>query len=93
MVDWSAIATVFSVYASGVVIPGPNFVAITHTTDLERDAAQYLTYSVFRHLVGAGGPIQCRWFHIILFIIRCRMFWYWSFIYWCRRSCSGGRFQ
>jgi threonine efflux protein len=30
MVDWSAIATVFSVYAAAVVIPGPNFVAITH---------------------------------------------------------------
>jgi len=30
MVDWSAIVTVFTVYAAAVVIPGPNFVAITH---------------------------------------------------------------
>lgn len=30
MVDWSAIATVASVYAAGAVVPGPNFVAITH---------------------------------------------------------------
>ena len=30
MVDWSVVATVFSVYVAGVVIPGPNFVAITH---------------------------------------------------------------
>ncbi|WP_087687767.1 LysE family translocator [Pandoraea sp. PE-S2R-1] len=30
MVDWSVIATVFSVYAASAVIPGPNFVAITH---------------------------------------------------------------
>ncbi|MEX3896615.1 LysE family translocator [Paraburkholderia sp. BR10954] len=30
MVDWSAIAIVFSVYAAAVVIPGPNFVAVTH---------------------------------------------------------------
>ncbi|MDM8355895.1 LysE family translocator [Pandoraea communis] len=30
MVDWSAVVTVFSVYAASAVIPGPNFVAITH---------------------------------------------------------------
>ncbi|MGF6478451.1 threonine/homoserine/homoserine lactone efflux protein [Paraburkholderia sp. JPY419] len=30
MVDWSAIAIVFSLYAAAVVIPGPNFVAVTH---------------------------------------------------------------
>ena len=30
MVDSSAVATVFSVYVAGVVIPGPNVVAITH---------------------------------------------------------------
>ncbi|VVE67039.1 amino acid transporter [Pandoraea anapnoica] len=30
MVDWSVVVTVFSVYAAAVVIPGPNFVAITH---------------------------------------------------------------
>ncbi|MET0505288.1 MAG: LysE family transporter, partial [Luteibacter sp.] len=30
MIDWAAIATVFSVYAVGVVIPGPNFVAVAH---------------------------------------------------------------
>ncbi len=30
MIDLSAVATVFSVYAVGVVIPGPNFVAVVH---------------------------------------------------------------
>ncbi|VVE20893.1 amino acid transporter [Pandoraea capi] len=30
MVDWSAVVTVFSVYMASAVIPGPNFVAITH---------------------------------------------------------------
>jgi threonine efflux protein len=30
VIDPSAIATVFSVYAAGVVIPGPNFVAVVH---------------------------------------------------------------
>ncbi|WP_116140810.1 LysE family translocator [Trinickia diaoshuihuensis] len=30
MIDVSAIAAVFSVYAAGVVIPGPNFVAVVH---------------------------------------------------------------
>lgn len=30
MIDSSAVATVFSVYAAGVVIPGPNFVAVVH---------------------------------------------------------------
>lgn len=30
MIDFPAVATVAAVYASGVVIPGPNFVAVTH---------------------------------------------------------------
>ncbi|MFM0642633.1 LysE family translocator [Paraburkholderia metrosideri] len=30
MIDSSAVATVFSVYAAGVIIPGPNFVAVVH---------------------------------------------------------------
>jgi threonine/homoserine/homoserine lactone efflux protein len=30
MIDSAAVATVFSVYAAGVVIPGPNFVAVVH---------------------------------------------------------------
>lgn len=30
MIDLSAVATVFSVYAAGVVIPGPNFIAVAH---------------------------------------------------------------
>ncbi|WP_250455298.1 LysE family translocator [Caballeronia sp. ATUFL_M2_KS44] len=30
MIDSSAVATVFTVYAVGVVIPGPNFVAVVH---------------------------------------------------------------
>lgn len=30
MIDWSAAVTVFCVYVAAVVIPGPNFVAITH---------------------------------------------------------------
>jgi threonine efflux protein len=30
MIDSSAVATFFSVYAAGVVIPGPNFVAVVH---------------------------------------------------------------
>lgn len=30
MIDSSAVATVFAVYAAGVVIPGPNFVAVVH---------------------------------------------------------------
>ncbi len=30
MIDSSAVAAVFSVYAAGVVIPGPNFVAVVH---------------------------------------------------------------
>ncbi|WP_144109112.1 LysE family translocator [Paraburkholderia sp. BCC1886] len=30
MIDPSAVATVFYVYAAGVVIPGPNFVAVVH---------------------------------------------------------------
>ncbi|UVA81109.1 LysE family translocator [Pandoraea commovens] len=30
MVDWSAVVTVFGIYMVAVVIPGPNFVAITH---------------------------------------------------------------
>jgi len=30
MIDWTAITTVLSVYAVGVVLPGPNFVAVAH---------------------------------------------------------------
>uniref|UniRef100_UPI00016A4D4D LysE family transporter n=1 Tax=Burkholderia ubonensis TaxID=101571 RepID=UPI00016A4D4D len=30
MIDSSAVAAVFSVYVAGVVIPGPNFVAVAH---------------------------------------------------------------
>ena len=30
MVDGSAVLGVFSVYIAGVVIPGPNFVAVAH---------------------------------------------------------------
>ncbi|WP_150576545.1 LysE family translocator [Pandoraea aquatica] len=30
MVDWSAVVTVFGIYVAAVVIPGPNFIAITH---------------------------------------------------------------
>jgi threonine efflux protein len=30
MIDSSAVTTVFSVYVAGVVIPGPNFVAVVH---------------------------------------------------------------
>lgn len=30
MVNWPAVFTVFSVYCAGVVIPGPNFVAVAH---------------------------------------------------------------
>ncbi|CAD6563016.1 LysE family translocator [Paraburkholderia sabiae] len=30
MIDSSAVASVFSIYAAGVVIPGPNFVAVAH---------------------------------------------------------------
>ncbi|WP_321897291.1 LysE family translocator [Burkholderia cepacia] len=30
MIDWPAVLTVFCVYAAGVVIPGPNFVAVVH---------------------------------------------------------------
>lgn len=30
MIDWTAVATVFSVYCVGVVSPGPNFVAVSH---------------------------------------------------------------
>ncbi|WP_322044345.1 LysE family translocator [Paraburkholderia sp. J67] len=30
MIDFSAVAAVFSVYIAGVVIPGPNFVAVVH---------------------------------------------------------------
>jgi threonine/homoserine/homoserine lactone efflux protein len=30
MIDFSAVAAVFSVYVVGVVIPGPNFVAVAH---------------------------------------------------------------
>lgn len=30
MIDFSAVAAVFSVYIVGVVIPGPNFVAVAH---------------------------------------------------------------
>jgi threonine/homoserine/homoserine lactone efflux protein len=31
MIDWTAITTVLSVYVVGVVLPGPNFVAVAHT--------------------------------------------------------------
>ena len=30
MIDWTAITTVLSVYIVGVVLPGPNFVAVAH---------------------------------------------------------------
>ncbi|WP_259695886.1 LysE family transporter [Pseudomonas frederiksbergensis] len=30
MVNWAAVLAVFSVYCAGVVIPGPNFVAVAH---------------------------------------------------------------
>ncbi len=30
MVNWPAVVAVFSVYCAGVVIPGPNFVAVAH---------------------------------------------------------------
>jgi threonine efflux protein len=30
MIDWTAITTVLSVYVVGVVLPGPNFVAVAH---------------------------------------------------------------
>jgi threonine efflux protein len=30
MIDFAAVATVFSVYVIGVVVPGPNFVAVVH---------------------------------------------------------------
>jgi threonine/homoserine/homoserine lactone efflux protein len=30
MVDWSSVFIVFSIYIAGVIIPGPNFVAVTH---------------------------------------------------------------
>lgn len=30
MIDWTAITTVLSVYLVGVVLPGPNFVAVAH---------------------------------------------------------------
>ncbi|MFL9923340.1 LysE family translocator [Herbaspirillum lusitanum] len=30
MIDWSAVIAVFSVYITGVMIPGPNFVAVVH---------------------------------------------------------------
>lgn len=30
MIDWSAVLAVFSVYITGVMIPGPNFVAVLH---------------------------------------------------------------
>ncbi|KAF1048481.1 MAG: Threonine efflux protein [Herbaspirillum frisingense] len=29
-IDWSAVLAVFSVYITGVIIPGPNFVAVLH---------------------------------------------------------------
>lgn len=30
MLDWPAVAAVLSVYIVGVMIPGPNFVAVAH---------------------------------------------------------------
>lgn len=30
MVNWPAVTAVFSVYCAGVIIPGPNFVAVAH---------------------------------------------------------------
>jgi len=30
MVDWPAVIAVFTVYVAGVVVPGPNFVAVAH---------------------------------------------------------------
>jgi threonine/homoserine/homoserine lactone efflux protein len=30
LIDWSAVLAVFSVYITGVIIPGPNFVAVLH---------------------------------------------------------------
>jgi len=30
MIDWTAVTTVLSVYVVGVIIPGPNFVAVAH---------------------------------------------------------------
>ncbi|KVN14301.1 MULTISPECIES: LysE family translocator [unclassified Burkholderia] len=30
MVNWAAVLTVLSVYAAGVIVPGPNFVAVAH---------------------------------------------------------------
>ena len=30
MVDWNSVFVVFSIYIAGVIIPGPNFVAVTH---------------------------------------------------------------
>jgi len=30
MIEWNSVIIVFSIYVAGVVIPGPNFVAVTH---------------------------------------------------------------
>ncbi|MFQ3262381.1 LysE family translocator [Reinekea sp.] len=30
MVDWNSVFIVFSIYIAGIIIPGPNFVAVTH---------------------------------------------------------------
>ncbi|MBN3765238.1 LysE family translocator [Burkholderia sp. Ac-20365] len=38
MIDFSAVAAVFPVYAVGVVIPGPNFVAVAHKSVSARRA-------------------------------------------------------
>jgi len=59
VIDSSAVAMVFSVYAAGVVIPGPNFVAVVHKSVSGRrsDALALVTGIVIVNLFWATCAI------------------------------------
>ena len=47
MTDWTAVAATAAIYAAGVIIPGPNFVSVTHRAMAEsRRAALYMAAGI-----------------------------------------------
>jgi len=59
MLDWPAVAAVFSVYIIGVMIPGPNFVAVVHraVSSTRREALAVVAGIVSVSLIWASCAI------------------------------------
>ncbi|WP_133648270.1 LysE family translocator [Paraburkholderia flava] len=59
MIDWSAVLAVFSVYIVGVMMPGPNFVAVAHkaASSTRRQALAMVLGIVFVNLFWASCAI------------------------------------